>query len=132
MSLQFIVIEAEERAEGATADAAAPSGPQPAEDIVVADLRGGEAGRRAAMEALRAEDAPAVIVAAEPDGLARALSGRSAPSVVVVGEATDAGYRIALAVCRALDPGRRRGPAPRRARWRALLAGGAPAAEARP
>jgi CheY-like chemotaxis protein len=76
--------------------------PPRAGDVVVADLRrdGEDWGRLA--ERLRDDPRPLVMVADRPRRLVRALSGRSAGTLVMTGAESDAGYRVALGVCAAL------------------------------
>lgn len=85
-----------------SADSALCRVPPRAGDVVVADLRhDGEDWARLA-DLLRADPRPLVMVADRPRRLMGALSGRPAGTLVMTGAESDAGYRVALAVCGAL------------------------------
>lgn len=71
-------------------------------DIVMVDLRGEEADWHELEEGLRADERPVMIVSERPRRLVRALAGRPAGTMLMTGAESDAGYRVALAVCAAL------------------------------
>lgn len=91
--LGYVVMAAEPRPERA----APASG-----DIVMLDLRGDEADWGALSGGLVADERPLMIVSERPRRLVAALSGRPAGTMVLSGAESDAGYRVALAVCQAL------------------------------
>ena len=84
-----------------------PDGRPPASgDIVMLDLRGEDADWRGLAEGLAADERPVMIVSERPRRLVRALSGRPAGTMLLTGQESDAGYRVALSVCAGLRQSR--------------------------
>jgi CheY-like chemotaxis protein len=71
-------------------------------DIVMLDLRGEESDWRELAEGLHADERPMMIISERPRRLVRSLSGRPAGTMLLTGAESDAGYKVALAVCSAL------------------------------
>jgi hypothetical protein len=77
--------------------------PEPsAADILMLDVRGDESPWAALAEGLLDDDRPVMVVSEGPTPMVRALARRSAGTVVLTGGESDAGYRVALSVLRAL------------------------------
>ncbi len=55
------------------------------------------------VEALHADQRPLMIISDRPRRLVRTLSARAAGTMLLTGAESDAGYRVALAVCEALS-----------------------------
>jgi hypothetical protein len=92
--LGYVVMGAEARADR----------PAPASgDIVMLDLRDDGADWQPLAQALHADQRPLMIISDRPRRLVRTLSGRSAGTMLLTGAESDAGYRVALAVCEALS-----------------------------
>jgi hypothetical protein len=92
--LGYVVMGAEARADR----------PAPASgDIVMLDLRDDGADWQPLAQALHADQRPLMINSDRPRRLVRTLSGRSAGTMLLTGAESDAGYRVALAVCEALS-----------------------------
>ncbi len=95
--------------------------PAPASgDIVMLDLREESADWHQMAEALHADQRPMMIISDRPRRLVRTLSGRPAGTMLLTGAESDAGYKVALAVCEALS-----NSAEMRRAQRASAAGGA-------
>lgn len=71
-------------------------------DIVMLDLRGEESDWRELAEGLHDDERPMMIVSERPRRLVTALSGRPGGTMLLTGAESDAGYKVALAVCSAL------------------------------
>ena len=71
-------------------------------DIVMLDLRGEESDWRELAEGLHADERPMMIISERPRRLVKALSGRPGGTMLLTGAESDAGYKVALAVCSAL------------------------------
>ena len=71
-------------------------------DIVMLDLRGEESDWRELAEGLHADERPMMIISERPRRLVKSLSGRPAGTMLLTGAESDAGYKVALAVCSAL------------------------------
>ena len=71
-------------------------------DIVMLDLRGEESEWRELAEGLHADERPMMIISERPRRLVKSLSGRPAGTMLLTGAESDAGYKVALAVCSAL------------------------------
>ena len=71
-------------------------------DIVMLDLRGEESDWRELAEGLHADQRPMMIISERPRRLVNTLSGRAAGTMLLTGAESDAGYKVALAVCQAL------------------------------
>ncbi len=71
-------------------------------DIVMLDLRGEESDWRELAEGLHDDERPMMIVSERPRRLVKALSGRPGGTMLLTGAESDAGYKVALAVCSAL------------------------------
>jgi CheY-like chemotaxis protein len=71
-------------------------------DIVMLDLRGEDADWRDLAAGLQADERPMMIISERPRRLITTLSGRPAGTMLLTGAESDAGYRVALAVCQAL------------------------------
>ena len=84
------------------AEAHAHEAPPSGGDIVMLDLREGEPDWRELAEGLRADARPMVIVSERPQDLVRSLLQRRAGTMLLSGAESDAGYTVALAVCRGL------------------------------
>ena len=103
--LGYVVMGAEARADR----------PTPASgDVVMLDLRDEGADWQPMADALHADQRPMMIICDRPRRLVRTLSGRPAGTMLLTGAESDAGYKVALAVCEALQP--ERPGAPRAAR----------------
>ena len=71
-------------------------------DIVMLDLRGEDADWRELAEGLQADERPMMIISERPRRLVTSLASRSAGTMLLTGAESDAGYKVALAVCQAL------------------------------
>ena len=71
-------------------------------DIVMLDLRGEESDWRELAEGLHDDERPMMIISERPRRLVTALSGRPGGTMLLTGAESDAGYKVALAVCSAL------------------------------
>jgi hypothetical protein len=73
-------------------------------DVVMLDLRQDRQPDEwdAVAEGLQDDDRPLLLVADQPRHMVGALGGRVAGTLVLTGAESDAGYRVALTVCRAL------------------------------
>jgi len=71
-------------------------------DIVMLDLRGEESDWRELAEGLHDDERPMMIISERPRRLVKALSGRPGGTMLLTGAESDAGYKVALAVCSAL------------------------------
>ena len=71
-------------------------------DIVMLDLRGDDTDWRELAEGLHADERPMMIISERPRRLVSSLSGRAAGTMLLTGAESDAGYKVALAVCQAL------------------------------
>jgi hypothetical protein len=85
---------------------ARPGGQPPSSgDIVMLDLRGdaAETAAHGLAEGLRDDERPVMVVSERPRrGVMRALSGRSAGTMLMTGSESEAGYRVALNICAGL------------------------------
>jgi CheY-like chemotaxis protein len=104
--LGYVVMAAEARSDRT---------PPTSGDIVMLDLRGEDADWRGLADGLHADERPMMIISERPRRLVAALSGRSAGTMLMTGQESDAGYRVALAVCAALRQSARERGARRRA-----------------
>jgi len=84
------------------AEARPDRNPPTSGDIVMLDLRGEDADWRELAEGLHADERPMMIISERPRRLVKTLSGRPAGTMLLTGAESDAGYKVALAVCRAL------------------------------
>ena len=92
--LGYVVMGAEAR----------PDRPAPSSgDIVMLDLRDDSSDWAQMAESLVADQRPMMIISERPRRLVRTLSGRPASTMLLTGAETDAGYKVALAVCEALS-----------------------------
>jgi hypothetical protein len=92
--LGYVVMGAEAR----------PDRPAPSSgDIVMLDLREDSADWQQMADALHADQRPMMIISDRPRRLVRTLSGRPAGTMLLTGAESDAGYKVALAVCEALS-----------------------------
>ena len=66
------------------------------------DLRGEDTDWRELAEGLHADERPMMIISERPRRLVTTLSGRAAGTMLLTGAESDAGYKVALAVCQAL------------------------------
>lgn len=73
-------------------------------EVVILDLRTGSGHELA--DALHGDPRPLIVISDEADEVLRALLGRPGGTMMLTGSETDAGYRVALSVCRALSAGR--------------------------
>ena len=71
-------------------------------DILMLDLRGDEAEWADVAPGIQDDDRPVMIVSERPRAIVRELAGRSAGTMLLTGSESDAGYRVALSVLRAL------------------------------
>jgi hypothetical protein len=71
-------------------------------DILMLDLRGDEAGWAELAPGIQEDDRPVMIVSERPRPLVREIAGRQAGTMLLTGGESDAGYRVALSVLRAL------------------------------
>jgi hypothetical protein len=110
--LGYVVMGADARA-----DRPAPS----SGDIVMLDLREESTAWQQMAEALHADQRPMMIISDRPRRLVRTLSGRPAGTMLLTGAESDAGYKVALAVCEALSQS-----AEMRRAQRAAVNGGSP------
>lgn len=94
--LGYVVMAAEARPERT---------PPASGDIVMLDLRGEDADWGGLTEGLVADSRPMMIISERPRRVIRALAGRPGGTMVMTGAETDAGYRVALAVCQGLRSG---------------------------
>jgi CheY-like chemotaxis protein len=104
--LGYVVMAAEARSDRT---------PPTSGDIVMLDLRGEDADWRGLADGLHADERPMMIISERPRRLVAALSGRPAGTMLMTGQESDAGYRVALAVCAALRQSARERGARRRA-----------------
>jgi CheY-like chemotaxis protein len=91
--LGYVVMAAEARSDRT---------PPTSGDIVMLDLRGEDADWRGLADGLHADERPMMIISERPRRLVAALSGRPAGTMLMTGQESDAGYRVALKVCEAL------------------------------
>ncbi len=91
--LGYVVMAAEARPHRA---------PPASGDIVMLDLRGEEPDWRELADGLHADPRPMMIISERPQNLVTSLSGRRAGTMLLTGAESDAGYKVALAVCQAL------------------------------
>jgi CheY-like chemotaxis protein len=71
-------------------------------DIVMLDLRGEDADWRELAEGLQTDERPMMIISERPRRLVTSLASRPAGTMLLTGAESDAGYKVALAVCQAL------------------------------
>lgn len=71
-------------------------------DIVMLDLRGEDADWRELAAGLHADERPMMIISERPRRLVTSLAARPAGTMLLTGAESDAGYKVALAVCQAL------------------------------
>lgn len=71
-------------------------------DIVMLDLRGEDADWRELAAGLQADERPMMIISERPRRLVTSLASRPAGTMLLTGAESDAGYKVALAVCQAL------------------------------
>jgi hypothetical protein len=71
-------------------------------DILMLDLRGDEADWADLAPGIQQDDRPVMIVSERPRAIVRELAGRAAGTMLLTGGESDAGYRVALSVLRAL------------------------------
>ena len=71
-------------------------------DIVMLDLRGEDTDWRELAEGLQADERPMMIISERPRRLVTSLAARPAGTMLLTGAESDAGYKVALAVCQAL------------------------------
>jgi hypothetical protein len=71
-------------------------------DILMLDVRGDEAGWADIAPGIRHDERPVMIVSERPSPIVRELAGRPAGTMLLTGGESDAGYRVALSVLRAL------------------------------
>ena len=90
--LGYAVSAAEARRDAASGDA----------DILMLDLRGDEADWAEIAPGIHDDDRPVMIVSERPRPIVRELAGRQAGTMLLTGGESDAGYRVALSVLRAL------------------------------
>ena len=89
--LGYAVSAAEARRDAAAGDA----------DILMLDLRGDQDWAELA-PGIHDDDRPVMIVSERPRPIVRELAGRQAGTMLLTGGESDAGYRVALSVLRAL------------------------------
>ena len=89
--LGYAVCAAEARRDAAAGDA----------DILMLDLRGDQDWSEIA-PGIHDDDRPVMIVSERPRPIVRELAGRQAGTMLLTGGESDAGYRVALSVLRAL------------------------------
>ncbi len=90
--LGYAVSASEARRDAASGDA----------DILMLDLRGDDADWADLAPGIRDDDRPVMIVSERPRPIVRELAGRQAGTMLLTGGESDAGYRVALSVLRAL------------------------------
>jgi CheY-like chemotaxis protein len=90
--LGYAVSAADARHDAASGDA----------DILMLDLRGDGADWAAIATGIQDDDRPVMIVSERPSAIVRELAGRQAGTMLLTGGESDAGYRVALSVLRAL------------------------------
>lgn len=90
--LGYAVSASEARRDAASADA----------DILMLDLRDDGADWADLAQGLHDDDRPVMIVSERPRPIVRELAGRQAGTMLLTGGESDAGYRVALSVLRAL------------------------------
>lgn len=90
--LGYDVSAAEANRDGASGEA----------DILMLDLRGDEADWADIAPGIHDDDRPVMLVSERPRPIVRELAGRSAGTMLLTGGESDAGYRVALSVLRAL------------------------------
>ena len=90
--LGYAVSASEARRDAASADA----------DILMLDLRDDGADWAALAQGIHDDDRPVMIVSERPRPIVRELAGRQAGTMLLTGGESDAGYRVALSVLRAL------------------------------
>jgi hypothetical protein len=91
--LGYAVSAAEARHDAAAGDA----------DILMLDLRGGgDQDWSEIATGIHDDDRPVMIVSERPRPIVRELAGRQAGTMLLTGGESDAGYRVALSVLRAL------------------------------
>jgi DNA-binding NtrC family response regulator len=90
--LGYAVSASEARRDAAAADA----------DILMLDLRGDDADWADLAPGIHDDDRPVMIVSERPRPIVRELAGRQAGTMLLTGGESDAGYRVALSVLRAL------------------------------
>jgi hypothetical protein len=71
-------------------------------DILMLDLRGDAADWADLAPGIQQDDRPVMIVSERPRPIVRELAGRAAGTMLLTGGESDAGYRVALSVLRAL------------------------------
>lgn len=71
-------------------------------DILMLDLRGDDAGWAELADGIQEDDRPVMIVSERPRPFVREIAGRQAGTMLLTGGESDAGYRVALSVLRAL------------------------------
>ena len=92
--LGYVVMAAEARPDNTT--------PPATGDILMLDLRGEDTDWQGLADGLLADERPVMIVSERPRPMVRALSARSAGTMLLTGSESDAGYRVALSVCEGL------------------------------
>jgi DNA-binding NtrC family response regulator len=90
--LGYAVSASEARRDAAAGDA----------DILMLDLRGDDADWAEIAPGIHDDDRPVMIVSERPRPIVRELAGRQAGTMLLTGSESDAGYRVALSVLRAL------------------------------
>ena len=90
--LGYAVSASEARLDAASGDA----------DILMLDLRGDDADWAEIAPGIHDDDRPVMIVSDRPRPIVRELAGRQAGTMLLTGGESDAGYRVALSVLRAL------------------------------
>jgi len=90
--LGYAVSTSEARGDAASADA----------DILMLDLRDDGADWADLAQGIHDDDRPVMIVSERPRPIVRELAGRQAGTMLLTGGESDAGYRVALSVLRAL------------------------------
>lgn len=90
--LGYAVSAADARRQAAPVDA----------DILMLDVRGDEADWADIAPGIHDDERPAMIVAEQMRPIVRELAGRPAGTMLLTGGESDAGYRVALTVLRAL------------------------------
>ena len=90
--LGYAVSASEARRDAASADA----------DSLMLDLRDDGADWADLAQGIHDDDRPVMIVSERPRPLVRELAGRQAGTMLLTGGESDAGYRVALSVLRAL------------------------------
>ena len=90
--LGYAVSASEARRDAASADA----------DILMLDLRDDGADWADLAQGIHDDDRPVMIVSERPRPIVRELAGRQAGTMLLTGGESDAGYRVALSVLRAM------------------------------